>query len=184
MNRARPHILCVMLLALCAAGPLPAQQQPPPPEDPGGSPDGELRQAMRRYLHNQLRMELALSDEQMAELSPRIERIEGARSEARRARGTTMRELQRGLREGAGDQQLQTLLDRLDAIEREQREAERSAMAEIDEMLTVRQRVQFRFFIQRFRQELQRRIQQLRRDRMGGPGPGFGGSQAPPGRRP
>jgi len=38
-------------------------------------------------------------------------------------------------------------------------------MTEIDGMLTVRQRVQFRFFVQRFRKELQQRVQQLRRDR-------------------
>ena len=172
MRLSGHYIAWLVLLAVCAAGPLPAQEPPPPPESPGGMPDGELRQAMSRYLHNQLRMELALSDEQMAELSPRIERIEAARSEARRARGTTLRELQRGLRGGAQDEELQVLLDRLGAIESDQREAERAAMAEIDEMLTVRQRVQFRFFIQRFRQELQRRVQELRRERSGGPGPG------------
>jgi len=184
MNRMRPCILWLVLLAVCATGPLSAQQEPPPPQNPGGPPDEELRQAMQRYFHNQLRMELALSDEQMAELSPRIERIERVRSEARRARGTTLRELRRGLREGTGDQELQALLDRLGTIESEQRDTERSVMAEIDEMLTVRQRVQFRFFVQRFRQELQRRVQQLRRDRTGGPGPGFGESRQPPGRRP
>jgi hypothetical protein len=139
---------------------------------------------MRRYFHNQLRMELALSDEQMEELGPRVERFENARNEANRARGATLRELRRGLREGAADEQLQALLDRLDTIENEQRAAERSAMAEIDGMLTVRQRVQFRFFIHRFRQELQRRVQQLRRDRQGESAPGLGGSQRPPSRRP
>jgi len=130
MNRPRHGILWWVILAFFfAVSPLTAQQQPPPLEDPGGTPDGELREAMRRYLHNQLRMELALSDEQMAELSPRMERIEDARSQARRARGATMRELQRGLREGAGDQ------------------------------------------------ELQQRVQQLRRERMGGPGHGPGESR-------
>jgi hypothetical protein len=39
-------------------------------------------------------------------------------------------------------------------------------VAEVDAMLTVRQRVQFRFFTQRFRRELQRRIQQLRGERI------------------
>ena len=165
MNRWVFCILGLLFLAVCVAGPTLGQQPLPPPEDPEGAPDGELRQAMRRYLHNQLRMELALSDEQMAQLTPHIERIEGARSDARRERMTTLRQLQHGLREGAGDEQLQSLLDRLDAIENEQRAAERAAMTEIDGMLTVRQRVQFRFFVQRFRKELQQRVQQLRRDR-------------------
>jgi hypothetical protein len=139
---------------------------------------------MRRYFHNQLRLELALSDEQMAELGPRVERIEDARTRAQRERRATLRELRYGLREGASDEQLQSLLDRLHAIETEQRAAEEAAMSEIDGMLTVRQSVQFRFFIQRFRQELQRRVQQLRRDRTGETGPGPGGSQRPPGGRP
>lgn len=185
MNRVSLGILGLVFMVVCAPGPLSAQQQPPPaPEESAERPAGELRQAMRRYFQNQLRLELALSDEQMAELGPRVERIEDARSRANRARAATMRELRLGLREGAADDQLQSLLDRLETIENDQRAEEGSAMAEIDGMLTVRQRVQFRFFIQRFRQELQRRVQQLRRDRLGEPGPGFGDSQRPPARRP
>jgi len=173
-------VLGAAVLAVAVSSLAVAQQ--PEPEAPPGE---QLREAMRHYLHDQLRLELALSDEQMAQLSPLIERIEDVRSEARRNRGTTLRELRQGMRQGAGDEQLQALLDRLQAIEDEQRVAERSTMTDIDAMLTVRQRVEFRFFIQRFRQELQRRVQQLRRDRMGGPpGPGFDDGQPPPGRRP
>jgi Spy/CpxP family protein refolding chaperone len=183
MRKKNWLVLSAAVLA-AAVSSLALAQQPAPGES-GGPPGQELRDAMRQYLHDQLRMELALSDEQMAQLSPLIERIEDVRSEARRNRGATLRELRQGIRQGAGDEQLQALLDRLQSIEDEQRAAERSAMSDIDAMLTVRQRVQFRFFIQRFRQELQRRVQQLRRDRMGGPpGPGLDDGEPPPGRRP
>ena len=170
MSRTNLGIPGLLFVAVLLSGPLVAQEPPPAPQESGERPAaGELRQAMRQYFHNQLRLELALSDEQMAELGPLVERFEDARSKAQRERAGTMRQLRRGLREGAADDRLQSLLDRLDVIDGEQREAEQAAMTEIDAMLTVRQSVQFRFFIQRFRQELQRRVQQLRRDRLGEP---------------
>ena len=43
-------------------------------------------------------------------------------------------------------------------------------MARIDEHLTVRQRVQFRFFTDRFRRMVERRIDDLQRERRGGSG--------------
>jgi hypothetical protein len=111
-------------------------------------------------------MELALSDEQMERIVPKIEQIEALRTEGRKERAGALRQLRQGLAQGAGDEELQTVLDRLDAIEVDQRRQERQLVAEVDARLTVRQRVQFRFFTQRFRRELQRRIQQLRRERM------------------
>jgi hypothetical protein len=166
MKHLKRSIICTLLL-LTSVGVAAAQEEPPPGDEPGGPPDAELRRAMQEYFHNQLRMELALSDEQIAEIAPKLERIEQARVEARRERVATVRQLQRGLREGGADDELQSLLDRLDRIEVDQREAERVVMKEIDEQLTVRQRVKFRFFIQRFRRELQRRVEQLRRQRFG-----------------
>jgi len=166
MKHLTRSIVCTLLL-LTAVGVAPAQEESPLGDEPGGPPDAELRRAMQEYFHNQLRMELSLSDEQMSQLVPKIERNEQARGEARRERAATVRRLQRGLREGGADDELQSLLDRLDRIEIDQREAERALMKEIDEQLTVRQRVKFRFFIQRFRRELQRRVEQLRRERFG-----------------
>jgi hypothetical protein len=81
-----------------------------------------------------------------------------------------VRSLNRGLRQGASDDELQGLLDRLESIEDEQRAFEKSVQARIDQHLTVRQRVQFRFFAERFRRRLERRIEDLQRERRGGPG--------------
>ena len=66
---------------------------------------------------------------------------------------------------GATDDELQELLDRFDQFEGEQRELEGSMLEEIDEVLSARQRVQLRFFIQQFRQEMQRKVQEFRGDR-------------------
>lgn len=155
------RMLFVLLLGTVS---LPAQQGTP--GSGSGPPEDELAQAMRSYFRDQLRLELALSDEQMERIVPRIEQIEASRTEGRRERERAFRTLRQGLRQGAGDEELQTALDRLERIQIDQRRQEREWVAEVDAMLTVRQRVQFRFFTQRFRRELQRRIQQLRGERI------------------
>jgi len=144
-----------------------AQTAEPPPGPPGEGPaPAELREAMRQFFQNRLRAELGLTDEQMRELAPALERMEQHRLDSGRRRGETLRELQRGMREGASDAELQALLDRLEADARQTREQEQALFAEIDKSLTVRQRVQFRFFTERFRQELERRVREWR-DRNG-----------------
>jgi hypothetical protein len=102
-----------MLLLLSAVAVAPAQEESPLGDEPGGPPDAELRRAMQEYFHNQLRIELSLSDEQMSQLVPKIERIEQARGETRRERAATVRRLQRGLREGGADDELQLRRERL-----------------------------------------------------------------------
>ena len=57
----------------------------------------------------------------------------------------TMRRLRQGLRQGAADAELQAHLDALDRIEIDQRAKERELIGEVDQMLTVRQRVELRF---------------------------------------
>jgi len=147
----------------------------PAQETRRGQPEGvgELREAMHRYFETRVRAELGLTDEQFDSLMPLVRGLEESRIEFRRQRMETVRNLQRGIREGGTDTKLQEMLDRLDSIEDEGRRTERSAMVGIDELLTVRQRVQFRFFSQRFRSELERRIRRMRDDRApdGGRGP-------------
>jgi hypothetical protein len=143
-----------------------AQQlgEPPDSEDPASR--SELREAMRRFYENRLRQELQLSDDKMAEILPNVDELERLRQEFNRDRSETARSLQRGLREGATDAEMAELLETLESTEERHRIAEREVRTRIDAQLTVRQQVQFRFFTERFRQELQRRIQQMR-DRRG-----------------
>jgi hypothetical protein len=131
---------------------------------------------MRRFYENRLRQELQLSDEKMAEILPYVDELERLREDFNRERGATVRSLQRGLREGASDIELTEQLESLERIEERHRTGEREIRTRIDAQLTARQRVQFRFFTERFRRELQRRIQQMR-ERRGTDG------QPPEGRR-
>jgi hypothetical protein len=159
-----PPAAALALLLAClpgAAAPDPAGDAPPP--------HAEIRREMRELFQNRLRARLGLTDEQMQAIGPRIEHLEEGRSTARRETLETMHELRMAYEGGAADGDLQLLLDRLEGIEREQRELERSELSEIDARLTTRQRVELRFFMEEFRSEMARKIQELRRDR-GAPG--------------
>jgi len=138
------------------------------PEEIGDDPVGavELREAMQRFFENRVRAELSLRDDQMEQLRPLLERLNHARIQAQRERAELARELRRGMQQGAGDAELQGLLDRLESIEPRQRETQREVQGEIDKLLSVRQRIQFRFFAVRFQREVQSRMQLLRNEQM------------------
>jgi len=128
-------------------------------------PGHELRQAMQRYFETRLRTEVMLTDEQMGEIVPLVQQIEASRVEATKERREAERSLRRALREGADDAELSAQLDRMDRAELEWRRLELDRRAELEEKLTARQRVQFRFFVDRFRRDMQRRVQRLRQER-------------------
>ena len=151
MSRHGLACLIPILVALLLSVPVAAAQAPPSPPPADEPAPEEVRQAIMRHFENRMREELGLTDEQMVALRPLVEEIEQSRAATRRERMQTVRALRQGLRGGAGDEELQELLARLERIEDEERSRERAVMSRIDEQLTVRQRVQFRFFIEMFR---------------------------------
>jgi hypothetical protein len=155
------HVLLLLIVWLPATR---AQESPRPVQ-------GELRDAMMKYFEQRLRADLAVTDEQIEQILPLAERLERARTELRRDRMETTRRLRRGLRDGSNDRELQAMLDRLTEIQEREQRMTSSAQMEIDGLLTVQQRVRYRFFTMEFRREIQRRIEQLRENRNGsGPG--------------
>lgn len=168
-------LLAVLLLTVGQSG---AQERPPAL---AGPEDSELREALFSYFEKTLRTELALSDEQAEQLMPMVREMERQRARMQRERMAATRELRRGYRSGADDDELARLLARVDEIEVRNREERRTMMQEIDQVLSVRQQVRLRGVIQRFRQNVQRRIRELR----GGPRPsGQFPAGSPPDRRP
>lgn len=155
-------MLCGLILA---ATPVARAQEGPPPVEQRDVEPGELRQALRTYFENRLRRELALSDEQVAAIVPRIRRLEQGKVDLRREKMETVRRLTRGLESGASDAELQRDLDRLGQLDADEQTLERKALAEVDADLSARQRVQLRFFLQRFRRDLAERMHDLGRDR-------------------
>ena len=152
-------VLLWMCLTLATVGTTWAQEESLVDES------GDLQKAMQRYFHNRLREELNLSDEGMQQILPLVERMEQAKIASGRERAAIVGRLQRGLRGGADDAELQDALDRLEVIEKDHTELQRSLLSEIDRSLSVRQRVQLRFFVERFRRDIQRRIRELREER-------------------
>ena len=171
----RTRLWPIVIVALVLL-PLPGQAQEP--ERPPAS-ERQLREAIREHFEAGLRRSLSLADEQMAEILPRVERIEESKRETARLREGTVRELYRGMQQGVDDMRLQELLDQLESADLEQQQLELSLLHEIDEHLSVRQRVQLRFFIQRFRGELRRRVEGLQGDRRGRGGPRRGPRERP-----
>ncbi len=123
--------------------------------------------AIREYFGQRLRTELSLSDEQVATILPRIEGLEKARNENRAARARDLKQLRQAFEQGSDDGTLEKLLNQLDASERDLLELERETLDRIDDGLSVRQRVQLRFFIQTFHRQMQEQARQLRRDHAG-----------------
>lgn len=127
-----------------------------------GSAIGE---AMAEYFGNALKSELGLSDEQVEAILPLVREMERERARIRRERGAALRELRQAVRGGSDEARLQELLERAESYELRDLERRRELQARIDSHLGVRERIQFRFFSQRFRQRIQERISEIRGDR-------------------
>ena len=170
--RPSPRRLAFLPVLFLFAG-LVTPAQEPTDSVPGERP-GDVRREMKRVFENRLRSELALSDPQMDEILSLFEQLEQARNAARRDRMEAVQALRRGLGGGASDAELQDLLERLDRIESGQRDVERSFLGKVNEPLSIRQRVQLRFFMEHFRMAMSQKIQELR---------GRRGGDFPPARR-
>ena len=120
-----------------------------------------LRQALVQKFSNGLREHLGLTDRQVEALMPSIRLMEESRTTARRERQAVMRRMRELYRGGGSDAELQATLDRYEEIEERQRREQAAAQARIDEELTVRQRIEYRMYTQRFRRQLERRLRGL-----------------------
>ena len=118
----------------------------------------DLRERIQGKFDNMLRQRLQLSDAQEQAVMPEIHRLEEEKRRFDREKMEIVRELRVGMRDGASDDDLRAMLDRLDDNEAQRSQMVQQAMREIDADLTVRQQVQFRFFVSEFRRELRHRL--------------------------
>lgn len=176
-----PMLLLFLLIQATASPPLRAQDLD---EDRAGPAKGDLRREMRKFFSDRLRAELDLTDAQAEEILPQLQRLERNRGELRRQRGDAMQQLRDGSDSGATDDELQALLDQFDRTEREQLDLKRSAYAEIDQQLTVRQRVRLRFFVEGFPRMMREKIMEIRGEAGPGRERGPRPDRRPPGERP
>jgi hypothetical protein len=140
-----------------------AQEREPSGTEPRGAGDPELRERLFGYFEKRLRVDLELSDEQVAEILPRVRQMERERGAMSREKRAAMMKLRRAYREGASDEELETHMGRVEEIDSRMRARMRTLMGEMDRSLSVRQRIEFRSFLERFRSEIRDRVEQLRR---------------------
>jgi Spy/CpxP family protein refolding chaperone len=143
-------IRLLAILAAVAASAVPALAQDPQPRP--------AAERLRKVFTERLRQELQLTDAQAAEVVPRIEAIQRARSDERRQKMTAARELKAALADGSSDAAIEKILARLDEAEARRDQEIRARMKEVDAALSPRQRAELRFFIARFGREVERRI--------------------------
>ena len=174
MNRTL-RLLPALAVAAALTFPASAQTPEPPP----------AAERLRKVFSERLRRDLQLTDEQTAEVVPRIEAIQRARGEERRQKAAAARELRTALRDGSPDAAIEKILARLDEAELRRDQEVRSRMKEVDAALTPRQRAELRFFIARFGSEVQRRVRgEVERARGGGRVPQRRPVPAPPPEQP
>ncbi len=159
----RPAVWCFCLL-LGAGGPavLPIRAESVGDEAREEERSGELRREMQRYFSTRLRAELALTDEQMRALEPEFDALEASRVRNQRERREIGVLLRNALRDGAGDAEIEELLARFDDLALAHEKEQRERLRKIDASLTVRQRAELRFFLTRFRQDMERRVREFR----------------------
>lgn len=124
----------------------------------------ELREAMVEFFRRGLADHVGLEDEQIDEVLPWVRKMEADRRKFRRDKARLLTQLRREYRRGGSDAKLRAALEGIDRVDREMRESQLSAQAEVDRYLSVRQQVQFRFYAQRFRRQLEQRIRGIQGD--------------------
>src|SRR5262245_54522884 len=121
--------VAVWVLIGLASIPTAASDRPPERAEVGPSVSA-LREKLRHVFRDRLRAAVSLSDEQMASVSPVLERLEAERVSIRRERLEIIRDLRRGMRGGGSDAEIDATLGRLDELGIRQEEATRDALRE------------------------------------------------------
>ncbi len=180
--------------------PPPASQTPPPPgqrpgrlgprgqrmalpPDPGANPnDAELQAWLNAYALVQAQKELQLSDEQYGPFIQRLQQLQNVRRRQQMERMRILRDLRPlAAPNGTVDEAaIQDKLKALDGLIGQSAQQLQQAYANLDQILTPRQRARFRLFEERLEQ---RKLELLSRVRQGGGGPIRGGGSAPRGPR-
>lgn len=136
-----------------------------PGDGPGSRMRGEdLRETIEIYMLARMKTELQLTPEQEREVVPLFQQLSDARHRHRMERHLTLRKLQPMVEEpDTSEEAFTTEIKSLTESEEAFRQAERAALEQIRAVLTPRQQAQFVLFLERFMQDMQRRLREMRR---------------------
>jgi hypothetical protein len=184
-------IICVAVLAMpTLSSAQPAASQPAPGQPgagqgqgiPPGTPDtmspGEFNRMFEAYALLQAQNQLKLTDEQYADFIVRLRGLQNARRRHQQSRQRLIQDLRRLTNPQNANTDEQAIRTALDALAREDAFSQdeiTKALAQVDEVLDVRQRARFRLLeeqLERWKLDLLSRVRR--------PGAGPGGKVRPP----
>ena len=162
IERARRAVPALALATALVATGAEAQNRPPP----SAEQRAEMEERFRRQMNRVVRERLELSAEDADVLSELVQSFEGRRRELRRSELATRRRVEALMLEGGtDDQEARELLERLVELRREEGALFEEEQAALLEVLTPSQVLRF----QALREEMGRRIRNLRRGNDDGP---------------
>ena len=147
-QRSPGWVVLLAVAVLLAGGTLVAQPEQRLPEPaPDQTPD-EIERLFDAFVLVQAQEALGLSDDQFIQFAPRLIRLQEVRRNQRNRRQRLLRGLQQLLNRepAAPDAEIERRLEELTQYPIRAARLEHTAHVAIDEMLDVRQRVQFRLF--------------------------------------
>lgn len=176
-RRPRGTLFATALAALALAalagppGGILAAPQGPGPGGPRGLPAEEaedLVETLEIYMIAKMKRALDLSPEQQERVIPLIEDLSASRRAFNHERRLVLMRLRPLVEDPqASDAEIRESLARMDRAESEFKEKERRSLEAIRSALTPRQEAKFILFRERFRREIQERLQRLRREMHG-----------------
>jgi len=167
MKKSTEKIASAVVLALCAGIAVgvaePGQRWTPQPAHQ------DVQGMMEAYILSKLQDALDLTDEQFGQMVVAQTKLSDTRRDYRQNRMRVLRQMRQILQnEEAGEDELQPLLDELEALRDEFLSDEKRRYQAIDSILDVRQQARYRILeveLQRRLQEMMRRVQGRRDDR-------------------
>lgn len=157
--------MAAAILVLCAAAfSLPLAAPQPAPRAGAAREAEDMKEAVQLLMISSMKKALALTRNQEEEVIPKVQQVFAERERYARDRRDALRQIQTKLAaESVSDKEVQSVVRRLDDLERSHQEQEVQLRSEIDRLLNTRQQAQIRVFVPRFRREMQRRIEDARK---------------------
>ena len=131
----------------------------------------ELQETIEIYMIARMRRSLEMDEDQAQTIIPLMEQLNSSRRDFNKRRRLAVMRLRPLMEERPEDQSaIAETLDELYAIEREHHELEATIQTEIRASLSPIQQARFLFFQERFRREMQDRLQRIQGGNRPGPG--------------
>lgn len=164
-SQAKMRLVAIAVSVLALIAP-PAAAAPRQGPDEPETMHEEIQETIEIYMLARMKRFLDLTDEQERAVIPRIEELNSARREFGRTRRLNLMRLRPMIEDQPPDEKaIARLLEQIRADELRMQGLERETGERIRGVLTPSQQARFIFFQERFRQEMQERLQRMRDER-------------------